>query len=173
MANVVIDAIHDEEGALIGFAKITRDITERMKAEQALERTREALVQAQKMEAIGHLTGGVAHDFNNLLMAIQGSLELLKRRLPSDDVQSNQLLDNAMQGAQRGAALTQRMLAFARRQELDLKPIDVTELIRGMTEPAAKLAWSIRPDRNPLPAERAQDCRPTRTSLSSPFSISR
>jgi signal transduction histidine kinase len=131
-ANVVIDAIHDSEGALIGFAKITRDVTERVEAEQTLERTREALVQAQKMEAIGHLTGGVAHDFNNLLMAIQGSLELLKRRLPRDDVQSNQLLSNAMQGAQRGAALTQRMLAFARRQELDLKPIDVTELIRGM-----------------------------------------
>ena len=131
-ANVVIDAVYDSEGALIGFAKITRDITERIKVEQTLERTRGALVQAQKMEAIGHLTGGVAHDFNNLLMAVQGSLELLKRRLPSDDVQSNQLLSNAMQGAQRGAALTQRMLAFARRQELDLKPIDATELIRGM-----------------------------------------
>jgi len=131
-ANVVIDAIHDPDGVLIGFAKITRDVTERVQAEQILERTREALVQAQKMEAIGHLTGGVAHDFNNLLMAIQGSLELLKRRLPADDVQSSQFLDNAMQGAQRGAALTQRMLAFARRQELNLKPIDVTELIRGM-----------------------------------------
>src|SRR3954465_2908822 len=68
-ANVVIDAIHDSEGALIGFAKITRDVTERVGAQQTLERTREALVQAQKIEAIGHLTGGVVHDFNNLLMA--------------------------------------------------------------------------------------------------------
>jgi PAS domain S-box-containing protein len=103
-ANIVLDAIHDEEGVLIGFAKITRDVTERKKTEEKLERTREALVQAQKMEAIGHLTGGVAHDFNNLLMAIQGSLELLKRRLPGGDTQMDQFLDNALQGAQRGAA---------------------------------------------------------------------
>jgi PAS domain S-box-containing protein len=81
-ANVVIDAIRNPDGSVLGFAKITRDITERMNAQQALDKTREALIQAQKMEAIGHLTGGVAHDFNNLLMAIQGSLELLQRRLP-------------------------------------------------------------------------------------------
>ena len=133
-ANVVIDAIRDGEGALIGFAKITRDITERKRAEETLERTREALVQSQKMEAIGHLTGGVAHDFNNLLMAIQGSLELMKRRVPSGDDQMHRFIDNALQGAQRGTALTQRMLAFARRQELKLQTIDVTELINGMTE---------------------------------------
>lgn len=133
-ANVVLDAIHDEEGALIGFAKITRDVTERKKTEEKLDRTREALVQAQKMEAIGHLTGGVAHDFNILLMAIQGSLELMKRRLPAGDTQMHQFLDNALQGAQRGAALTQRMLAFARRQELKLQTINVTELVNGMTE---------------------------------------
>lgn len=133
-ANVVLDAIRDDEGVLIGFAKITRDITERKKTEEKLERTREALVQAQKMEAIGHLTGGVAHDFNNLLMAIQGSLELMKRRLPGGDTQMHQFLDNALQGAQRGAALTQRMLAFARRQELKLQTINVTELVNGMTE---------------------------------------
>ena len=133
-ANVVIDAIRDGEGVFIGFAKITRDITERKKAEEILERTREALVQSQKMEAIGHLTGGIAHDFNNLLMAIQGSLELMKRRLPSGDRQMHQFIDNALQGAQRGAALTQRMLAFARRQELKLQTVNVTELINGMTE---------------------------------------
>ncbi|MBR1252040.1 PAS domain S-box protein [Bradyrhizobium sp. AUGA SZCCT0169] len=133
-ANVVIDAIRDSEGVLIGFAKITRDITERKKSEEALERTREALVQSQKMEAIGHLTGGVAHDFNNLLMAIQGSLELMKRRMPTGDSQMHQFIDNAMQGAQRGAALTQRMLAFARRQELKFQAVDVSELVDGMTE---------------------------------------
>ena len=83
-ANVVIDAIRSEDGTLFGFAKITRDITERKNAELALEKTRQALLQAQKMEAIGQLTGGIAHDFNNLLMAIQGSLELMKRRLPAE-----------------------------------------------------------------------------------------
>jgi PAS domain S-box-containing protein len=132
-ANVVIDAIKDTDGSLIGFAKITRDITERKKAEEELERTREALIQSQKMEAIGHLTGGVAHDFNNLLMAIQGSLELLRRRMPADPLLT-QFLDNALQGAQRGAALTQRMLAFARRQELNLQAVDITDLVRGMTD---------------------------------------
>jgi signal transduction histidine kinase len=85
------------------------------------------------MEAIGHLTGGVAHDFNNLLMAIQGSLELQKRRMPADP-ELTQFLDNALQGAQRGAALTQRMLAFARRQQLNLQAVDITELVRGMTD---------------------------------------
>ncbi len=133
-AYVVIDPIRDDAGNLIGFAKVTRDLTERMNAQRALDEAREALVQAQKMEAIGHLTGGIAHDFNNLLMAIQGSLELLQRRLPKDDPKIAQLLDNAVQGAQRGAALTQRMLAFARRQELKLVALDVPELVQGMTE---------------------------------------
>jgi PAS domain S-box-containing protein len=132
-ANVVIDPIRDSSGILIGFAKVTRDITERVKVARALEETREALVQSQKMEAIGHLTGGIAHDFNNLLMAIQGSLELLQRRLSPDDPKVVQLLDNAQRGAQRGAALTQRMLAFARRQELKLAALDVPDLVRGMT----------------------------------------
>jgi PAS domain S-box-containing protein len=133
-ANVVIDTVRNPDGSLLGFAKITRDITERMTAQQALDQTREALIQAQKMEAIGHLTGGVAHDFNNLLMAIQGSLELLQRRLPKDDPKIARLLDNAVQGAQRGAALTQRMLAFARRQDLKLVALRVPELVQGMTE---------------------------------------
>jgi PAS domain S-box-containing protein len=133
-AHVVIDTLRNDDGSLYGFAKITRDITERRAAQRALEETREALVQAQKMEAIGHLTGGIAHDFNNLLMAIQGSLELLQRRLPKNDPKIAQLLENAVQGAQRGAALTQRMLAFARRQELKLVALDVPELVQGMTE---------------------------------------
>ncbi len=133
-ANVVLDAVYNDDGSLLGFAKITRDITERMNAQRALDETREALIQAQKMEAIGHLTGGIAHDFNNLLMVIQGSLELLQKQLPKDNPKTAQLLDNALQGAQRGAALTQRMLAFARRQELKLVAVDVPELVRGMAE---------------------------------------
>jgi PAS domain S-box-containing protein len=132
-AHVVIDAIRDEAGALIGFAKITRDITERKEAQEKLEKAREALVQSQKMEAIGHLTGGVAHDFNNLLMAVLGSLELVRKRMPSDEKLAA-LVDNAILGAQRGATLTKRMLAFARRQELNVETIHVPELVLGMTE---------------------------------------
>ncbi|GEP07412.1 MHYT domain-containing protein [Methylobacterium oxalidis] len=132
-ANVVIDAIRDEQGQLVGFAKVTRDITERKQAQEALEHAREALVQAQKMEAVGQLTGGVAHDFNNLLMAVLGSLELLRKRLP-DDPKLTRLLDNAVQGAQRGAVLTQRMLAFARRQELKPETVDLSDLVRGMAD---------------------------------------
>ena len=95
--------------------------------------TREALLQSQKMDAIGQLTGGIAHDFNNLLMAVIGSLELMRKRLPNDP-KLVALLDNAVHGAKRGATLTNRMLAFARRQELKQEPVDIPELVRGMTE---------------------------------------
>src|SRR6266436_1262670 len=132
-AHVIIDAIRDDHGKLIGYAKITRDITERKNTQQQLEAAREALLQSQKMEAIGQLTGGVAHDFNNLLMAVLGSLELMRKRLP-DDPKLMALLNNAVQGAQRGTVLTKRMLAFARRQELTKEAVDIPELVRGMTD---------------------------------------
>jgi PAS domain S-box-containing protein len=132
-AHVVVDSIRNELGDIIGFAKVTRDVTERRQAEQALEAARESLLQAQKMEAIGQLTGGVAHDFNNLLMAILGSLELVRKRV-SYDPRIAPFLENAIQGAQRGTSLTERMLAFARRQDLSLQPVDVPALVRGMSE---------------------------------------
>ena len=132
-ANAIIDAIRDENGKLVGFAKITRDITDRREAQRALELAREELFQAQKMEAIGQLTGGVAHDFNNLLMAIQGSLELLKKRIPHSS-DSAALLSNAYQAIQRGSSLTQRMLAFSRKQELRYEAADLLQLIHGMTD---------------------------------------
>lgn len=131
-AHVVIDRIHDDGGNLIGFAKITRDLSERRQAQQQLEQAREALYQSQKIEAIGRLTGGIAHDFNNLLTVILGSLELLRKRLPEDQRVIG-LVDNAIQGARRGATLTQRMLAFARRQELDTKAVDLPSLVHGMS----------------------------------------
>jgi PAS domain S-box-containing protein len=130
-AHVVIDPIRDEAGEVLGFAKITRDITERMETQRALDQAREALFQSQKLDAIGQLTGGVAHDFNNLLMAILGSLELVRKRLPHDP-KVTPLIDNAIQGAERGAALTQRMLAFARKQELKFEAVDLPALFRGM-----------------------------------------
>ena len=131
IAHVVIDAIRDAGGELIGFAKVTRDITERKLAQQSLEEVQQALFQTQKLESLGQLTGGVAHDFNNLLTAIISSLELLRKRLP-DDARSLSLLDNALHGAARGATLTQRMLAFARRQDLKITAIDVSALVGGM-----------------------------------------
>ncbi len=132
-AHVVIDRIVDDNGKLVGFAKITRDMTERREAQVALERAREAMAQSQKMDAIGQLTGGVAHDFNNLLMAVLGSLELLGKRLP-DDARLKLLLNNAFEGARRGVALTQRMLSFARRQELALSAVNTGELVFGMRD---------------------------------------
>jgi PAS domain S-box-containing protein len=132
-ANVVLDPIWTPEGVLLGFAKITRDLTERKKAQEELERTKEAFFQSQKLEAIGKLTGGVAHDFNNLLSVVLGSLSLALSRLQAgQDV--TRLLSNALKAAERGASLTQRMLAFARKQELSLEPVDVSDLVRNMAE---------------------------------------
>ena len=130
-AHVIIDPIRNDQDVIIGFTKITRDITERMETQKALEEAREALFQSQKMEAVGQLTGGIAHDFNNLLMAVLGSLELVRKRVPYNP-RVTPLIDNAIQGAQRGAVLTQRMLAFARKQELKMEAVDIPSLVRGM-----------------------------------------
>ncbi|NWK98238.1 hybrid sensor histidine kinase/response regulator [Sphingobium lactosutens] len=132
-ANVVIDPIRDPMGNLLGFAKITRDLTERRDAQRALDEARDAIIQTQKMDAIGKLTGGVAHDFNNLLAVIVGSLDLARQRMASG-ADISRYLDNAMAAAERGATLTQRMLAFARRQELKLQSVDCIALVRGMAE---------------------------------------
>ncbi|WP_426199418.1 ATP-binding protein [Pseudomonas sp. DC3200b2] len=108
--------------------------TEALRISEAnIRRTEQALHQAQKMEALGNLTGGIAHDFNNLLMAVLGSLELLRRRLP-DDPALARLLNNAKAGAERGAALIARMLAFARRQELRAEAVELGQLVAGMAE---------------------------------------
>jgi PAS domain S-box-containing protein len=143
-AFVVIDPIRSPSGEIIGFAKITRDLSERKEAAEKLEKTREFSLQAQKLEAIGQLTGGIAHDFNNLLTAVLGSLELLRKRLPNDP-KSIALLENAAQGAQRGTTLTKRMLAFARNYELSKEVIGVPDLVRGMTD---LLQRSIGPSYN-------------------------
>jgi len=132
-AHVVIDAIYNDDGTLLGFAKITRDITERQQAQDALEQTREQLFQAQKLEAVGQLTGGIAHDFNNLLMAVLSSLDLATKRLPPG-TEVSRWLANATEGARRGVTLTQRLLAFARRQTLEFRPVDLTRLVGDMTE---------------------------------------
>ena len=134
-ANVAIDAIRDDDGELIGFAKITRDLTERRETQLQLEESREQLFQAQKMEAVGQLTGGLAHDFNNLLTGISGSLELLRMRLAQGRMADLDRYIASAQGAtSRAASLTHRLLAFARRQTLDPKPTNANKLIAGMED---------------------------------------
>lgn len=119
-------------------SRVEEEVAIRQKAEEALR-------QAQKMEAVGQLTGGIAHDFNNLLMAIMSSMTLLKKRVPADPA-LYRLIENALQGAERGAALTQRMLAFARRQDLAFERIAVDALIHGMRDLVERTlgpAWSL------------------------------
>ncbi len=134
-ASAIIDAIRDDAGTPIGFAKITRDLTERREAQLALERSQAQLMHAQKMEAVGQLTGGLAHDFNNMLTGIAGSLELLRTRLAQGRLAEAERYIATAQGAtDRAAALTHRLLAFARRQTLDPRPADPNRLIAGMED---------------------------------------
>ncbi|HWI86947.1 MAG TPA: MHYT domain-containing protein [Sphingomonas sp.] len=116
----------DADGAFIHVLGGLTDVTEHRHAEEALR-------QAQKIEAIGQLTGGIAHDFNNLLAVVVGNLELLRKHL-SDDPKAMRLVDSALEGAHRGASLTQRLLAFARRQDLRPAAVDVPGLVRSMTD---------------------------------------
>jgi signal transduction histidine kinase len=134
-ANAVLDAIRDGDGQLVGFAKITRDLTERRRAQLELDNSREQLVQSQKMEAIGHLTGGLAHDFNNMLTGISGSLELMKTRLAQGRFNDfERYIATAQDATSRAAVLTHRLLAFARRQTLDPKAINANKLVASMEE---------------------------------------
>ncbi len=135
-ASVVIDPIRDERGNLIGFAKVTRDITDRKEAEERLKAAQAQLAASQKLEAVGQLSGGIAHDFNNLLMIVLGNLETLQRQLrdlnASDHAQRSLAL--AMRGAHRAAALTSRLLAFSRRQPLDPKPVNVNSFLTNVRD---------------------------------------
>jgi PAS domain S-box-containing protein len=128
-AHVVIDAIRNEAGELLGFAKITRDLTEKKKTEDALAEANRALFQAQKMESIGQLTGGIAHDFNNLLSVLASGLEVLAmQRSNSGDAKT---FDSMRRAVDRGATLTQQLLAFARQQPLQPETRNVNRLIVG------------------------------------------
>ncbi len=124
-ANVVIDAVHDDGGVLIGFAKVTRDMTERRAVEEQLR-------QSQKMEAVGQLTNGVAHDFNNLLATIIPNLELAQPNIKEERVLK--FLDDAIRAAERGAQLTNQLLAFSRPQELITEPVDVNQIVSEACE---------------------------------------
>jgi len=134
-ASVVIDPIRSSSGEIIGFAKVTRDMTEKRNAQEELRRAREQLFQMQKLEAIGQLTGGVAHEFNNRLTIIIGNIEIAHRNVDKGQLvpaQLTRLLSNALAGAKRAATLTQRLLAYARQQPLDPKPLNVNKFIAGI-----------------------------------------
>ncbi|MBM7116393.1 ATP-binding protein [Archangium primigenium] len=114
---------------------VVRDVTEDKARQAELEQAQAALRQSQKMEAVGKLTGGIAHDFNNLLTGISGSLELLKLRVSRGEYDKlDRYVSAATSSAQRAASLTHRLLAFSRRQSLDLKPVDMNALVEGMGE---------------------------------------
>jgi len=134
-AMVVIDAVRSDQGELLGFAKVTRDLTEQHTAQLELEHSQLALFQAQKMEAVGQLTGGLAHDFNNLLTSIIGSLELVGRRLSQGRIHDAETyIEAGLGAASRAASITHRMLAFSRRQTLEPKALDANRLVGGMRE---------------------------------------
>jgi PAS domain S-box-containing protein len=132
-ASVIIDPIRDDDGSLVGFAKITRDITERRDSLAALDRIRAQLAEAQKMDALGQLTGGVAHDFNNLLMIVSGHIHTLKRAAAGDPraVRAAQAIELA---AMRGATLTSQLLSFARRQRVNPQPTDLADRVTSVRE---------------------------------------
>jgi PAS domain S-box-containing protein len=137
-ASVVIDRLSDASGRLLGYAKIVRDITERRRQQDALERARSDLAQSQKMEALGQLTGGIAHDFNNLLTVIGSAVGMVQRRQLQPDPTMDRLIDTVQRGVERATRLTQRLLAFARRQPLDPKPLEVNTLVTGVIEMARR-----------------------------------
>ena len=135
-ASVVIDRIQDDSGNLAGFAKVTRDISDRKQAQDRLKEVQAQLVASQKLEAVGQLSGGIAHDFNNLLMIVIGNLETAERhsRQLAGNGNLARALSHAKRGAQRAAALTSRLLAFSRRQPLDPKPINLNNFLNGLQE---------------------------------------
>jgi PAS domain S-box-containing protein len=137
-AHVIIDAIHDDEGKLLGFAKITRDLTEKKRTAEALEAANAALYQAQKMESIGQLTGGIAHDFNNLLSVLSSGLEVLAMQRGGEGGDTR-TVESMRRAVDRGARLTQQLLAFARQQPLQAETRSLNRIITAF-EPVLRRA---------------------------------
>jgi PAS domain S-box-containing protein len=161
-ASVIIDAIRDESGKLLGFAKITRDITERRENQQKLEQMQQRLAESQKLDALGQLTGGVAHDFNNLLMIVSGNIHNLKK-LVGDDPRGKRSIDAIEIATKRGADLTRQLLTFSRRQRVTPEPFDVAERINavyGILDTglggAVTLKTEIEPDLWPVVADTSE-----------------
>jgi len=140
-ASVLIDPIFDDSGALSGFAKITRDITDKKRAQDELEEARAALFQSQKLQALGELTGGIAHDFNNLITVVRGSAEMLKRSDLTPE-KRNRYLDAIVETAERAAALTSHLLAFGRRQALKPRVIDLNVRLDALADVLGRMLGS-------------------------------
>ncbi|TZG27532.1 hybrid sensor histidine kinase/response regulator [Sphingomonas montanisoli] len=161
-ASVVIDPIYGETGELVGFAKITRDITEKRRAADELEEARTQLFQSQKLQALGQLTGGIAHDFNNLMTVVRGSAELLLKPELSDERRlryANAIVDTA----DRATALTAKLLAFGRRQALRPEVLDLNLRLDAISEVLARtigsdirLSLDIASDVHPIEADAAE-----------------
>ena len=159
-ASVVIDPICEDD-QLIGYAKITRDITERRNTQVKLDAMQKQLAESQKFDALGQLTGGVAHDFNNLLMIISGSLHILKRDA-ADDAKLQRAISAIETATKRGAALTSQLLTFARRQSVNPQAIDLADRIAAIREVLdAGVGSSVR-----LAFDIARDVWPIRTDAS-------
>jgi PAS domain S-box-containing protein len=161
-ASVVLDPIRDETGELIGFAKVTRDITEKRRAQDELEEARTALFQAQKLQALGELTGGIAHDFNNLMTVIRGSAELLQNE-NIDPEKKRRCVRAILETSDRATTLTGRLLAFGRRQALRPEPIDVGVRLDALAEVLSRTLGStirveleVAPDVWPIEVDAAE-----------------
>jgi PAS domain S-box-containing protein len=156
-ASVVIDAIRDEHGELLGFGKVTRDITERRAAQRVVEETRARLAQSQKLEALGQLTGGVAHDFNNILQVISAGLTLAAK-LPPNSARLGQILAEMQNAATRGADLTKQLLAFSR--QAPLRP-EVVNTAKEIEKAVGLFRHMLGADIN-IEVQLAEDLRPVR-----------
>jgi len=161
-ANVVIDAVKDDDGRVIAFAKVTRDLTERRRAQEALDQTRQQLHQAQKLEALGQLSGGVAHDFNNMLTAIISNLQMVQGSIDLQGVPRRQI-EAALQAARNGAAVVKQMLVFARKQSIQPTEFDIKEaldevaaLIRRSCHENVRMEMEFSPGANWVRADRSQ-----------------
>ena len=133
-AHVLIDPIYDDDGNHIGFAKVTRDMTERKKAEEQVEDAQRTLLQSQKLQAIGELTGGIAHDFNNMLTVIAGSADFLRRNRAMQEEKKLRYLDGIIEITARATTLTNQLLSFARRQPMKPQVLDVAKRLKAARE---------------------------------------
>src|SRR5687768_9817099 len=132
-ASVVIDAVRSEKGAILGFAKVTRDITERKQFEQQLHEAREQLLQSQKMDSIGQLTGGIAHDFNNLLTVILSGSQMIERLAQGND-NLLRLIGHIRHAVERGEKLTRQLLSYSRRQALKPELLNLSAALEVFIE---------------------------------------